>query len=373
MKPEVDHDNGRPLLETISAIHEQGRLGYGRTDRWWSVPRHLRRVGALAAGLCLLFCTGGVAAEVLPTGVVAVSTADANHSVRWLPERPDGGDKTPLASVPAVPSLLLSPVAAPPSMAGGASLPQGFSNQAMAQKWASGPASFPWNSLALELIVKYQQNPLRAARVLAHLHAAANDAIAQLAVTNKVEAAQAVAVHAAASAVLAHFYPRESPGRIEAIGIGAMLAVAARARVSPETLAFAASVGHRAAIEAIERALDDGGDATWSPAHRPAAGPPVWRAAPPLNLYNPSEPLAGNWRTWVVDDGREIAPPAPVPFGSAPYWIEAEEVLRVSRALTAEQKRIADHWNLDHASTAGSTFAVTTPRDCDWAGRSDDE
>lgn len=349
MKPGVDFDYGRPLLETIPAIQQQGRLGCGRMDRWWSAPRPLRLVGAVAAGLCLLVCVGGVAAEVPPTRVFAVSTPDANHCVRWLPERPNGGEQKPLASVPAAPSPLLSPSRLP-SMADGASLPQGFSGQAMAQKWASGPASFPWNSLALELIVKYQQNPLRAARVLAHLHAAANDAIAQLAVTNKVEAAQAVAVHAAASAVLAHFYPRESPGRIEAIGIAAMLAVAARARGSPETFDFAAAVGCRAAIEAIERALDDGSDATWNPADRPAAGPSVWRAAPPLNLYNPSEPLAGNWRTWVVDDGREISPPAPVPFGSAPYWTEAEEVLRVSRTLTAEQKRIADHWNLDRGS-----------------------
>lgn len=302
--------------------------------------RLLRLVGTSVGGLCLLFCVGGLATELPPTRDLGVSTPDPSHWVRWLPERSVRGDETRLASAPSPPL----------SMADGVSLRRRFSTEAIAQKWATGPASLPWNGLALELIVKYQQNPLRAARVLAHLHAAANDAIVQLTVTSSAEAEQAVAVHAATSAVLAHFYPRESPGRIEAIGIGATLAVAARARVSPETLAFAATVGRRAATEAIERAIDDGSDAAWNPADRPSAGPPVWRAAPPLNLYNPSEPLAGNWRTWALDDSREISPPPPAPFGSEPYWIEAQEVLRVSRALTAEQKRIADHWNLDRGS-----------------------
>lgn len=101
---------------------------------------------------------------------------------------------------------------------------------------------YPGNELALELIVKYQQNPLCAARALAHMHVAANDAIVELAATSSGEAAQAVAaqtvaVHVASAALLAHFYPRESPGRIEALGIGAMLAVAAKSGISPEALA----------------------------------------------------------------------------------------------------------------------------------------
>ncbi len=109
-------------------------------------------------------------------------------------------------------------------------------------------------------------------------------------------------------------------------------------------------MGRRVAAEAIRRALDDGGDATWNPAERPPAAPPVWRAAPPLNLYHPTEALAGRWRTWALADGGEIRPPPPLPFGSEGYREEAREVLQVSRALTAEQKRIADEWNLGKGS-----------------------
>ncbi|MEF8713933.1 MAG: hypothetical protein V5B39_10290 [Accumulibacter sp.] len=112
---------------------------------------------------------------------------------------------------------------------------------------------------------------------------------------------------------------------------------------------FARAAGRRAATDAIRRALDDGGDATWNPADRPPPAPRLWRAAPPLNLANPGEPLAGKWRTWALADGREM-PPLPPLFGSERYWEEAREVLRVARRLSVEQKRVADEWNLDKGS-----------------------
>lgn len=300
----------------------------------------LLRALAGVGGLCLLFSVAGLAVE-LPRGADSGGPlTDPSHWRRWLPESADAGD----VSLPVIAPL------PPLTMAAGDPIRQRFMDQAFVQKWASGPASLPWNRLALELIVKYQQNPLRAARVLAHLHAAAHDAIVGLAATSSEEAAQAVAVHAAAAGVLAHFYPRESPGRLEAIGIGALLAVAASAPMLPQTLDFARAAGRRAASEAIRRALDDGGDATWNPADRPPPAPHLWRAAPPLNLANPGEPLAGKWRTWALADGREMQPPPPPPFGGERYWEEAREVLRVARRLSVEQKRVADEWNLDKGS-----------------------
>jgi hypothetical protein len=52
----------------------------------------------------------------------------------------------------------------------------------------------------------------------------------------------------------------------------------------------------------------------------------------------------------VLEDGGEIQPPPPVTYDTPAYWREAEEVLAVSRALTAEQKRSAEQWNLDRGS-----------------------
>lgn len=120
--------------------------------------------------------------------------------------------------------------------------------------------------------------------------------------------------------------------------------------MSADKLAVARESGRRAAADAIRRALDDGADAIWNPADRPLPGPGVWRAAPPLNLYNPSEPLVGRWRTWALADGRELTPPPPPAFGSERYRDEAREVLQISRTLTDAQKRIADDWNLEQGS-----------------------
>jgi len=299
--------------------------------------------GALLGGLCLLFSAHALAVDTPPGPEVGAPTPNARHWVLWLAENANHGKASVLTSASSL-SLTTS---------SGDSVALQSPIDAAAQKWVAGPASLPWTDLALQLIVKYQQNPLRAARVLAHLHAAISDAIVRLAATSTAQALQAIAVHAAASAVLAHFYPRESPGRIEATGIGVTLAVAAAGQVSPEDLAQAREVGRRAAADAISRALDDGGDAIWNPADRPAVAPSMWRAAPPLNLHNPTEPLARKWRTWVLADDTEVEvppPPPPPPFGSERYWKEASEVLEVSRALTAEQKRIADEWNLDQGS-----------------------
>jgi hypothetical protein len=208
---------------------------------------------------------------------------------------------------------------------------QRFKDQALVQKWASGPASLPWNRLALELIVKYQQNPLRAARVLAHMHAAAHDAIVGLAATSSEEASPGGGRACGGGGVLAHFYPRESPGRLEgdrdrrdAGRRRQRTDVAADARFRARSGPPRRRRGDPAGARRWRRCdLEPGGSSA------PAAH--VWRAAPPLNLSNPSEPLAGKWRTWALADGREIQPPPPPPFGSERYWEEAREVLQVSR------------------------------------------
>jgi hypothetical protein len=67
-------------------------------------------------------------------------------------------------------------------------------------------------------------------------------------------------------------------------------------------------------------------------------------------MYDPAEPHAGQWRTWVLKDVAEMEPPPPPEYGSAAYLAEVEEVRRVAAALSDEQKRIAEDWNLDLGS-----------------------
>jgi hypothetical protein len=62
------------------------------------------------------------------------------------------------------------------------------------------------------------------------------------------------------------------------------------------------------------------------------------------------EPLAGEWRTWVLESGGAVEPREPVPHDSPKFREEVDEVLRVARGLTAEQKTVAETWNLDRGT-----------------------
>jgi hypothetical protein len=205
-------------------------------------------------------------------------------------------------------------------------------------------AAARWTELALQLIVKYQQNPLRAARVLTFTHTAMHDAVVLAAHDGLGPAERVMAMHRAAGLVLSHFYPQEPPGRLEGLGVAAGVALRGDAR--PDRANTALRLGERAATLAIARSTRDGAGRQWHIRLRPKDLPGRWRATPPLNAYNPAEPLAGTWRTWVLRDGGEFPPSPPPGYHSAAYQQEIEEVLRVARALTVDQKEIADRWHL---------------------------
>lgn len=231
------------------------------------------------------------------------------------------------------------------------------------------PAPFPpvvWTAHALKGIQKYRLNPLRAARLLAHLHAALHDAWAVCADAVATEeepesdAAQcaSVAQHVAGARVLQHFFPAETPGRYAAI---AALAVAGspggnatsgfsgpgRDGAGSDAARTAAHLGHTAAWAAIWRALEDGADRSLSTPTRPGPSPGLWRPTPPLFAVNPTEAGAPRWRTWILQRADEVPVAAPLRYGSPAYLVQMQEVLDVRRSLTDAQRDIANRWNLD--------------------------
>ena len=222
-------------------------------------------------------------------------------------------------------------------------------NQAWLARWAVPPPSVAWNDVASELVVKYQQTPLRATRTFAYVHTVIHDALVQCARLGCEPRARLVAMHAAASRMLDHLYPDESRGRMEALGHSAAAAVLASGG-SLEQAELAWGAGRAVAENAIRRALDDGWDLPRLPQKRPAWKPGVWRASPPLNVYDPQEPNAPRWRTWVLKDSAEIEPLPPPVYGTPADWADVDEVRAVGAALTAEQKRIAEDWNLGAGS-----------------------
>jgi len=222
--------------------------------------------------------------------------------------------------------------------------------KAWRERWMRGPAGAPWTELTLELIVKYQQNPLRAARVLSLTHAAMHDAVVLAAREGASPRAREAALHLAAGGVLAHLYPQESKGRLEGLGHANATLLAGAVSLGEDDWARAARAAQRSVAAAVARSRADGAGRQWSVERRPPDAPGKWRASPPINIYNPAEPRAGEWRTWALKDGAELLPPPPVPYDSEAFWKEVDEVLRVARALTPEQRVIAERWNLDHGS-----------------------
>ena len=212
--------------------------------------------------------------------------------------------------------------------------------------WGVGSPSISWTEAAIDLVVKYRQNPLRAARALVYLNTALHDALFECEVKGCAATAKRAAMHAAGGVVLEHLYPEESVGRWQAMAARATAATVAATGDSLE-LARAWRIGLDAAESAIQRALFDGAVGIWNIQNRPAPGPHVWKAAPPLFQHNPVEAAAAGWRTWVLKSGSEITWPEPPAPGSDAFRAELEEVLLVHRTLTDDQKRIADEWNLD--------------------------
>lgn len=210
-----------------------------------------------------------------------------------------------------------------------------------------GRPSLRWTRAALDFIVYERLNPLRAARVLAILHAAMHDALVRGVRQANDDGVAWIAVHRAASLVLADLFPEQSAERLEALGLVAAAGVPGAA--TEKGLAMWA-LGAVVARDAAARARRDGSDRVWPLEKRPASTPGRWRPTPPINSANPLEPLAGEWRPWVLSSGAAVEPPPPIAYGSRRFWEEVEEVRRITSTLTPAQKATAEKWNLDQGT-----------------------
>lgn len=194
----------------------------------------------------------------------------------------------------------------------------------------------------MRLVVKYQQNPLRAARALSYVQVAMHDAwmLAD-------EATQAeLAGHRAASLVIDQLYPNETPGQFEAQFALLGAQIANSGAVARAAMELGASVG----TALVDRSLRDGAGRVWPLKSRPAAFSGIWQPTFPLYAVNPTEGFAPLWRPWIPRDATRYDPPTAFRPGSAEHARETREVLDVARQLTAPQKEAALAWNLEAGS-----------------------
>jgi PAP2 superfamily len=178
-----------------------------------------------------------------------------------------------------------------------------------------------WIDLELAEFVTHRTNPPRASRALALV------SVAMLEAAKGPRGHQDASVAGAAATVLAYLFPDRAAAFAEL--------------AEQERPAKAVERGRRIGERVVARARTDGSDAVFTGTI--PVGPGLWVPTPPA-FAPPLEPLAGTWRTWNLRSGSQLRPGPPPAFGSAAYSAEIREVFDVSRALTAEQKRIADFW-----------------------------
>jgi hypothetical protein len=231
--------------------------------------------------------------------------------------------------------------------------------------WTAGPTPTRWNEILLGVVRKAKTNPVRVSRTLALLNAAMFDAViaacdAKLAYRRSSPAERDArikalappddlsshasvdaAVAAAALAVLGAIYPDRIKG-FEALRNELLDVRLADGSHTPSDLAVGTQIGDAIGALAVARARSDGADAVWQGEIPTTKG--AWTPAKPFANDQPTEPLAGTWRPWLMSSGSALRPGPPPAYLSPAWQAEADELVRVNDELTDDQIRIARFW-----------------------------
>jgi hypothetical protein len=231
--------------------------------------------------------------------------------------------------------------------------------------WTAAPSPIRWNEILLGTVRKAKTNPVRVSRALALLNAAMYDAviaacdakivyrrsnpadrdsrIKKLAPSDDISSYAAVdaAVAAAASDVLAMLYPDHAAeyARLADEITEVRLTAGTHTRSDIEA---GTEIGRQVGALAVERAKGDGADAVWR--GTVPTGDGLWVPAKPFKNDQPTEPLAGTWRPWLMPTGSSLRPPPPPAYQSSAWQAEADTVVKVNAELTDDQTRIARFW-----------------------------
>lgn len=219
---------------------------------------------------------------------------------------------------------------------------------------------YHWGTSVLLLIQKYQQNPLRASRILSYVQVGMHDAWTltheEIGKENHDSAVCEFASHRAASLLLSHFYPNESRERFEA----EFVYLTQKLNVAGQDRSLAIATGESVAAQLIDRSWQDGAARVWDLKLRPAAFAGIWSPSFPLYAVNPTEGMAAQWRPWVKPSNDRYIPPKAALPGSDIHAIEMQQVIAVNRQLTLNEIEAAKRWNLEAGSVtpAGVWFQL---------------
>jgi PAP2 superfamily len=209
---------------------------------------------------------------------------------------------------------------------------------------------YHWCTSVLSLIQKYQQNPLRASRILSYVQVGMHDAwtLTEVEVGKKhhTPAVCEFASHRAAALLLGHFYPNESKERFEV----EFEYLTNKLNVAGSDRTLAIKTGEDVANQLMDRSWQDGAARAWNLKLRPAAFDGIWSPAFPLYAVNPTEGMAAQWQPWVKPNAHRYVPPKAALPSSSSYEREVQQVVDVSKQLTAGEAEAAKRWNLEAGS-----------------------
>ena len=233
-----------------------------------------------------------------------------------------------------------------------------------ASPWAAPTSTMRWNEYACELIARNQVGQFPAARTLAYMNLAINNAIVAAGQQGRTPAGAAAG---ASATVLAYLFPKDEQA------IAARLA-SETAALAPDGAGadFAAGVeiGRAAGASVIAAAKTDRTDLAWTGSA--PNGPDKWssRLQPPRP---PLGPRLGEMRPFFLASVAELRPAGPPAFDSPAFRAAAAEVRATADKRTPEQLRIAQYWE-QVSGTFTSGFWNDVARDALSArGRSEQE
>ena len=260
-----------------------------------------------------------------------------------------------------------------------------MATDSLVQAWNGLPTK-PWHEKTLDLLgfywpllpdVRYA-TPVRSARILSLVNVAMYDAMvaawdakyafnraAPATVDQRIRPlvdvgdvpsypSEHAAAAAAAASVLSYLFPFEDTLAFHALAqdAGDARILAGVAYRSDVDAGYA--IGRAVAMRIIARASADGSDTPWAsifPTEQYS-----WRPTPPKRVGVPFDPMAGIWRTWVIQTGSSFRPdPPPLP-GTPRFTADLAELQALSTSRTTAQADTARYWATEAPSSRWEVF-----------------